>query len=120
VAIGCHSFAPTKEPHSPLEVTHRGIFTKEGAPESFDSKTADLLFVIRWKPLILRHASGSFVLSNTFAEPVCHGDRYWRLVEEITECTDQLALAMDLAGARVRVDIECEFNGSVEALSHQR
>jgi len=28
------------------------------------------------------------------------------LVEEITECLDRLALAIDLAGARVQVDVE--------------
>jgi hypothetical protein len=38
---------------------------------------------------------------NYFDEPVCRDDACCILVEEITECLDRLALAMDLAGARV-------------------
>jgi hypothetical protein len=43
---------------------------------------------------------------NYFDEFVCRDDAYYVLVEEITECLDRLALGMDLAGARVRADIE--------------
>lgn len=46
------------------------------------------------------------LLTNYFNEPICSGDGCWALVEEITECLDRLALAMDLAGARVHVDVE--------------
>jgi tetratricopeptide (TPR) repeat protein len=41
-----------------------------------------------------------------FDEPLCRGDGCLTLIEEITECLDRLALAMDLAGARVRADVE--------------
>lgn len=47
---------------------------------------------------------------NYFDEPVCRGDACWILVEEITKCLDRLALGMDLAGARVRANID---NGTI-------
>jgi tetratricopeptide (TPR) repeat protein len=43
---------------------------------------------------------------NYFEDFVCHGDACFVLAEEITECLDRLALAIDLAGARVQVDVE--------------
>jgi hypothetical protein len=43
---------------------------------------------------------------NYFDEPLCREDGCLALVEEITECLDRLALAMDLAGARIRADVE--------------
>ena len=46
------------------------------------------------------------LVSNYLDEPLCWGDGYLALVEEITECLDRLALAIDLAGARVQVDVE--------------
>ncbi|KAI7280685.1 hypothetical protein KC345_g4599 [Hortaea werneckii] len=46
------------------------------------------------------------LMSNYFDEPLCHGDSCLTLVEEITEYLDRLALAMDLAGAWVRADVE--------------
>jgi hypothetical protein len=46
------------------------------------------------------------LVSNCFDEPLCCGDGRLALVEEITECLDRLPLAMDLAGARVRADVE--------------
>jgi hypothetical protein len=46
------------------------------------------------------------LVSNYFDEPLCREDGCLALVEEITECLDRLALAMDLAGARVRADVE--------------
>jgi hypothetical protein len=46
------------------------------------------------------------LVSNCFDEPLCRGDGRLALVEEITECLDRLPLAMDLAGARVRADVE--------------
>jgi tetratricopeptide (TPR) repeat protein len=46
------------------------------------------------------------LVSNYFDEPLWRGDGCLALVEEITECLDRLALAMDLAGARVRADME--------------
>jgi tetratricopeptide (TPR) repeat protein len=46
------------------------------------------------------------LVSNYFDEPVSRGDDCWALVEEITESLDRLALAIDLAGARVHVDLE--------------
>jgi tetratricopeptide (TPR) repeat protein len=46
------------------------------------------------------------LVSKYFDEPVYRGSGCWGLVEEITECLDRLALAMDLAGARVRADVE--------------
>ncbi|KAM0691630.1 hypothetical protein Q7P36_007829 [Cladosporium allicinum] len=41
-----------------------------------------------------------------FDESLWRGDGCLTLIEEITECLDRLALAMDLAGARVRADVE--------------
>jgi hypothetical protein len=46
------------------------------------------------------------LVSNYFDEPLCHGDGSLTLVEEITECLDRFALAMGLAGARARADID--------------
>lgn len=46
------------------------------------------------------------LMSNYFDEPLRRGDGCLALVEEITECLDRLALAMDLAGARVQADVE--------------
>ena len=46
------------------------------------------------------------LVSNYFDEPLWPRDDCLALVEEITECLDRLALAMDLAGARVQVDVE--------------
>jgi tetratricopeptide (TPR) repeat protein len=46
------------------------------------------------------------LVSNYFDEPLWRRDGCLALVEEITECLDRLALAMDLAGARVRADLE--------------
>jgi tetratricopeptide (TPR) repeat protein len=46
------------------------------------------------------------LMSNYFDEPLCRGDGRLTLVEKITECLDRLALAMDLAGARIRADVE--------------
>ena len=46
------------------------------------------------------------LVSNYFEEPLWPEDGCLALVEEITECLDRLALAMDLAGARVQVDVE--------------
>jgi hypothetical protein len=46
------------------------------------------------------------LMSNYFDEPLCRGNGCRALVEEITECLDRLALAMDLAGARVRADVK--------------
>jgi tetratricopeptide (TPR) repeat protein len=46
------------------------------------------------------------LVSNYLDEPLCWGNGYLALVEEITECLDRLALAIDLAGARVQVDVE--------------
>jgi tetratricopeptide (TPR) repeat protein len=43
---------------------------------------------------------------NYFDGSVCPEDGCRILVEEITECLDRLALAIDLAGARVQVDVE--------------
>jgi tetratricopeptide (TPR) repeat protein len=43
---------------------------------------------------------------NYFEDFVCHGDACFVLAEEITECLDRLALAIDLAGARIQVDVE--------------
>jgi tetratricopeptide (TPR) repeat protein len=39
-------------------------------------------------------------------ETVCRGDSHWDMVVEITECLHQLALPLDLAGARISVDAE--------------
>jgi tetratricopeptide (TPR) repeat protein len=46
------------------------------------------------------------LVSNYFDEPLWSEDGCLALVEEITECLDRLALAIDLVGARVRADIE--------------
>jgi hypothetical protein len=46
------------------------------------------------------------LVSNYFDERLCREDGCLALVEEITEFLDKLALAMDLAGARVRADVE--------------
>ena len=46
------------------------------------------------------------LVSNYFEEPLWPEDGCLALVEEITECLDRLALAIDLAGARVQVDVE--------------
>jgi len=46
------------------------------------------------------------LMSNYCDEPVRRGNGCRALVEEITECLDRLALAIDLAGARVHVDVE--------------
>jgi hypothetical protein len=43
---------------------------------------------------------------NYLDKSVCPEDDCRMLVEEITECLDRLALAVDLAGARVQVDVE--------------
>ena len=43
---------------------------------------------------------------NYFDGSVCREDGCRVLVEEITECLDRLALAIDLAGARIQVDVE--------------
>jgi tetratricopeptide (TPR) repeat protein len=46
------------------------------------------------------------LVSNYFEEPLWRGEGRLALVEEITEFLDRLALAIDLAGARVRADVE--------------
>ncbi|GAB7328586.1 hypothetical protein MBLNU13_g00533t2 [Cladosporium sp. NU13] len=46
------------------------------------------------------------LVSNYFDEPLSRENGCLALVEEITECLDRLALAMDLAGARVWADVE--------------
>jgi hypothetical protein len=46
------------------------------------------------------------LLTNHFDEAVHRGSDCWNLVEEITGCLDRLALPMDLAGARISVDVE--------------
>ena len=46
------------------------------------------------------------LVSNYFGERLCREEGCLALVEEITEFLDKLALAMDLAGARVRADVE--------------
>jgi hypothetical protein len=46
------------------------------------------------------------LVSNYFDEPLCRGVGCFALVEEVTECLDRLALAMDLAGALVQADVE--------------
>jgi tetratricopeptide (TPR) repeat protein len=46
------------------------------------------------------------LMSNYFDEPLCRGNGRLTLVEKITESLDRLALAMDLAGARIRADVE--------------
>lgn len=46
------------------------------------------------------------LVANHFEGPLSRGDECWKLVEEITECLDRLALPMDLAGARISVDAE--------------
>jgi len=46
------------------------------------------------------------LVMNYFDESVCRKDSCCMLVEEITECLDRLALAIDLAGARVQVDVK--------------
>jgi tetratricopeptide (TPR) repeat protein len=43
---------------------------------------------------------------NYFDESVYRGDACWGLAKEITECLNRLALAMDLAGARIGADVE--------------
>jgi hypothetical protein len=43
---------------------------------------------------------------NYFDEPLWRGDGCLAVAKDITECLDRLALAMDLAGARVRADME--------------
>jgi hypothetical protein len=57
------------------------------------------------------------LVSNYFDEPLRRGDSCGALVEEITECLDRLALAMDLAGARVRADVE---NGNDTAIAFRQ
>ncbi|KAI7569125.1 hypothetical protein KC343_g2333 [Hortaea werneckii] len=46
------------------------------------------------------------LMSSYFDKPSCHGDSCLTLFEEITEYLDRLALAMDLAGAWVRADVD--------------
>jgi tetratricopeptide (TPR) repeat protein len=46
------------------------------------------------------------LVAKHFDETVCRGDSYWDMIVEITECLDQLALPLDLAGARISVDAE--------------
>jgi tetratricopeptide (TPR) repeat protein len=46
------------------------------------------------------------LVSNYFDEPLWREDGCLALVEEITECLDRLAVALDLAGARIRADVE--------------
>jgi tetratricopeptide (TPR) repeat protein len=46
------------------------------------------------------------LVANHFDEEVCHGSESWNLVKETTSCLDRLALPMDLAGARISVDVE--------------
>jgi hypothetical protein len=46
------------------------------------------------------------LVSNNFDEPLCRGNGCFALVEEVTQCLDRLALAMDLAGALVQADVE--------------
>jgi tetratricopeptide (TPR) repeat protein len=46
------------------------------------------------------------LVSNYFDDPLWREDGCLALVEEIAECLDRLALAVDLAGARVRADVE--------------
>jgi tetratricopeptide (TPR) repeat protein len=46
------------------------------------------------------------LMLNYFDRSVRPENNCWILVEEITECLDRLAFAMDLAGARVQVDVE--------------
>jgi hypothetical protein len=47
-----------------------------------------------------------YLVANHFSEPVSRGDRYWDLIERITESLDRLALPMDLAGARISAHAE--------------
>ena len=44
------------------------------------------------------------LMANCFDKSVTRGDGYWDLVERVTESLDRLALAMDLAGARISMD----------------
>jgi tetratricopeptide (TPR) repeat protein len=46
------------------------------------------------------------LVTNHFDEPVCSGTATWSLVEEITRFLDRLALPLDLAGARISVDVD--------------
>jgi hypothetical protein len=46
------------------------------------------------------------LVSNYFDEPLWPEEGCLTLVEEITECLNWLALAMELAGARVQADVE--------------
>jgi len=46
------------------------------------------------------------LVANYFDKSLCYGDSCRILIEEITECLDRLAFAMDLAGTRVQVDVE--------------
>jgi tetratricopeptide (TPR) repeat protein len=46
------------------------------------------------------------LVTNHFDEPVCSGTATWSLVEEITGFLDRLALPLDLAGARISVDVD--------------